>query len=304
MSVVDAARKKLRGTGLKVVFPEGNDARIREAAAILAAEDLARPILLQTDDLPKGTAAAPDVEEATLIAPILAARPKLKPPVAAKMLAKPLYLGGALVAAGAADALVAGADVPTRRVIEAASLTIGLEPGAVASSFFLMERDGAVPLLLADCALNVAPDADTLAAIGLATRANALALLGAAHLAFLSYSTGDSGAGPSVDLVRSAVETARVRAPEAALDGPVQADAALNAGIAAKKGLDGAGDANVLIFPGLDAGNIAYKLMQELGGYQAIGPCLQGFARPVCDLSRGASVDDIVAATLVTLAQV
>ena len=112
----------------------------------------------------------------------------------------------------------------------------------------------------------------------------------------LSYSTGTSGAGDSVDLVRSAAEATGFL-------GPVQADAALNPAIAAKKGL-GTGDANVLVFPDLDAGNIAYKLCQELAGAQALGPILQGFRKPVCDLSRGATVDDIVAATAVTLALV
>jgi phosphate acetyltransferase len=117
--------------------------------------------------------------------------------------------------------------------------------------------------------------------------------MGDARVALLSFSTGTSGAGDSVDLVRRAAEAT-------GFTGPVQADAALNATIAAKKGL-GSGDANVLVFPSLDAGNIAYKLCQELAGAQAIGPFLQGFARPVCDLSRGATVDDIVASTLVTI---
>ena len=118
--------------------------------------------------------------------------------------------------------------------------------------------------------------------------------LGPARVALLSYSTGRSGSGPGVEMVRAAAEATGFL-------GPVQADAALNARIAAKKGA-GAGDANVLIFPSLDAGNIAYKLAQELAGAQAIGPFLQGFRRPVCDLSRGATVADIVAATVVTLA--
>jgi phosphotransacetylase len=132
--------------------------------------------------------------------------------------------------------------------------------------------------------------------------ASAAALLGEARLALLSFATGSSGAGPSVDLVRQAADLAMEAGLSAA--GPLQADAALNPAIAARKASSGAGNANVLIFPSLDAGNIAYKLLQELAGAQAVGPFFQGFARPVCDVSRGASVDDIVAAAAVTLAQV
>lgn len=141
--------------------------------------------------------------------------------------------------------------------------------------------------------MNTDPDAGQLADIARASAASARALLGEARVALLSYSTGASGSGPSVDRVRAA---ARPRAFPA-----VQADAALNAVIGAKKGHD-APPANTLIFPDLNSGNIAYKLMQELAGAQAIGPFLQGFNRPVCDLSRGASPDDIVAATAITLA--
>ncbi|CAN0337996.1 unnamed protein product [Chrysoparadoxa australica] len=149
-------------------------------------------------------------------------------------------------------------------------------------------------LIFADCAVNVAPDADGLAAIARASETTVKALLGRAQVALLSFSTGTSGAGDSVDRVRRAAEIT-------GFAGPLQADAALNPVIAAKKGL-GAGDANVLVFPDLDSGNIAYKLTQELAGAQALGPILQGFRRPVCDLSRGTTVDDIVAATAVTLA--
>ncbi|MEM9269257.1 MAG: phosphate acyltransferase, partial [Pseudomonadota bacterium] len=215
-------------------------------------------------------------------------------------LARPMFAGAAMVAAGEADALVAGVETPTKRVIEAALMAIGLAPGVdVPSSFFLMLKEGSEPLILADCALAVAPEARELAAIAWASAASAEALLGAARVAMLSYSTGTSGAGDSVDRVREAAAALE----DLTLVGPVQADAALNPAIASKKGLEGWNEpANVLVFPALDAGNIAYKLLQELAGYDAIGPCLQGFARPVCDLSRGASAQDIVRATVVTLA--
>jgi phosphate acetyltransferase len=180
-------------------------------------------------------------------------------------------------------------------VIEAASIGIGLADGvAVASSFFLMVFPDGREMIFADCAVNVDPDAAALASIARASGASAEALLGQARVAMLSFSTGSSGAGDSVDRVRAAAEAT-------GFPGPVQADAALNAGIAAKKGM-GAGDANTLIFPSLDAGNIAYKLCQELAGAQAVGPMLQGFRRPVCDLSRGARVEDIVASAVMAVA--
>jgi len=192
--------------------------------------------------------------------------------------------------------MIAGADVPTRRVIEAASIAIGMAEGVrTVSSFFLMLFPDGREMIFADCAVNVDSDAEALADIARATAFSAQALLGEARVALLSFSTGTSGSGPSVDKVRIAAEAT-------GFAGPVQADAALNAAIAAKKGAPGAGEANVLIFPSLDAGNIAYKLAQELAGAQAVGPFLQGFARPVCDLSRGASVEDIIAATAVTIA--
>jgi phosphate acetyltransferase len=219
----------------------------------------------------------------------------MKEAIAKRMLNKPLYRAAAMVAAGEADVMVAGADSPTRRVIEAASIAIGLDEGVhMPSSFFLMCFPDGRELIFADCAVNVSPNSDELLSIAMASENTAVRLLGAANVAMLSFSTGASGTGESVDLVREAAEAG-------GYIGPIQADAALNATIAAKKGL-GQGDANVLIFPDLNSGNIAYKLCQELAGAQAIGPFLQGFKKPVGDLSRGATVDDIIAGAIITSA--
>lgn len=268
----------------RVVFPELADARVAEAAEQLAGQGICEVLGLG------------DVSEAQ-VAALVAAR-GMKDAMARRLLNKPLYQAAAMVAAGEADAMVAGADSPTRRVIEAAGMAIGLAEGVeTPSSFFVMLFPDGRELVFADCAVNVAPDAKGLADIARASQRSAGVLLGQADVALLSFSTGVSGAGDSVDLVRAAAEMS-------GFTGPVQADAALNPAIAEKKGLAGAGDANVLIFPDLDAGNIAYKLCQELGGAQSLGPFLQGFAKPVCDLSRGASVADIVAATAVTVAMV
>jgi len=282
MPVLENAYAVARARNLRVVFPEaGEDARIDEAVTRLQAEGLAVPVAL----------AEPDAAQ---LAALLATRP-MKEALARRMLQKPLIRAAAMVAAGQADVMVAGAVSPTRRVIEAASIAIGMAEGVkVPSSFFLMVFPDGHELVFADCAVNVAPDAAALADIARASAASGAALLGKARVAMLSFSSGTSGSGASVDMVRAAAELAGVI-------GPVQADAALNMAIAAAKGVEG-GDANVLIFPSLDAGNIAYKLAQELAGAQAVGPFLQGFAKPVCDLSRGASVEDIVAATAVTAA--
>lgn len=281
MPVLEKIFDVARARSARVVFPEMDDPRVAEACARLRAEGLAEPV---------GLADPTDAQLAALVE----AR-GMKEGIARRMLGKPLFRAAAMVAAGEADAMVAGADSPTRRVIEAASIGIGLAEGVdVPSSFFLMVFDGGREMIFADCAVNVDPDAAALASIAKASAASAEALLGRAQVAMLSFSTGTSGAGDSVERVRAAAEAT-------GFAGPVQADAALNATIAAKKGV-GAGDANTLIFPSLDAGNIAYKLCQELAGAQAVGPMLQGFRRPVCDLSRGATVDDIVASAVMAVA--
>ena len=282
MSVLEEARAIAAGTSTRVVFPERNDVRVAEAVRQMTEGGLCSAMDVTADPT-----------EAQVTA-LVSAR-GMKEAMARRLLQKPLYRAAAMVATGEADAMVAGADSPTRRVIEAASMAIGLADGVtIPSSYFLMVFPDGREFVFADCAVNVSPDAAALEAIARASADTATALLGEARVALLSFSTGTSGAGDSVDRVRSVAEAT-------GFTGPVQADAALNATIAAKKGLGG-GDANVLIFPSLDAGNIAYKLCQELAGAQAVGPFLQGFARPVCDLSRGASVDDIIASTLVTIA--
>lgn len=284
MDVLNQAFDTARARQARVVLPEMDDPRIAEATRRLAAEGLARPVTLE--------AARPAEAYVELL---LANRPGLKPALALRMLEKPLIRAAAMVAAGEAEVMVAGVANATRRVIEAAALAVGMAEGvATPSSFFLMLMPDGRALVFADCGVVTDPDAAQLADIARASAASARALLGEARVAMLSYSTGASGTGPSVDRVRAAAEAA-------GFPGPVQADAALNAAIGAKKGYT-APPANTLIFPDLDAGNIAYKLIQELAGAQALGPFLQGFAKPVCDLSRGASVDDIVAATAVTVA--
>ena len=216
----------------------------------------------------------------------------------------PLHVAALMVAAGEADACVAGATRPTPDVVRAALFCVGPAPGVdlISSSFVFALPDGTV-ITYGDCGVVPEPDAEQLASIAIATAATHAQLTGEEpRVAMLSYSSKGSAGGPRVELVRTATGRVRSRAPALAVDGELQFDAAWVPEVAAVKapGSPVAGRANVFVFPDLTAGNIAYKITQRLGGAQAFGPLLQGTGGVIHDLSRGCSVDDIV--TVATIA--
>ncbi len=330
MHLMDTIREKAKKNLQTVVLPESYDERMLFAAEKIVEQGLAKIIILGNPAEVRAAAEAKginltgvDIEDPASSSKLngyidafveLRKSKGLTPEEARKILTDKdnLYFAGMMVRQGDAGGEVAGATGTTGNVLKAAFQTVGTAPGikTVSSYFFMVTKTPSFGengiILFADCAVNPNPDAQALAEIAVATARNCKNFLDVdARVAMLSFSTKGSASHSDVDKVLSAIEIAKKIDPALQIDGELQADAALLPKVGEKKapGSPVAGKANVLIFPDLDAGNIGYKLVERVAGAEAIGPVIQGLAKPVNDLSRGCSVEDIVNVVAITAVQ-
>lgn len=333
MSLLETLIPKARAARRTLVLPEGHDPRVMQAAAKIARQGIAaRVIVLATpaeaaktaagisfDGLPVTLLDYPNAPEFDRLAQAFHEMRKHKgvtPEAARKALLDRLYFGNMMVRLGLADGMVAGSIASTPDMVRAAFQCVGTSPGIkTGSSFFAMElmrptASGDTVLFFADSGVNPDPTAEQLVDIAVATIQSHKALMGGqARVAMLSFSTRGSAKHPLVDKMAKATELTRARIAElglnAVVDGELQLDSAIVPDVAAKKCPDSPikGSANILIFPDLQSGNICYKITERLAGALAYGPIMQGLAKPVNDLSRGCSDDDIVGVAAITACQ-
>jgi phosphate acetyltransferase len=320
MNFMDVVRDRVRGRGLRIVYPEGVEERAVRAAALLRDQNLVKPILLgpvsQVEDLAARLGVRLDGIEVrdpashgrtAAYASVYQDLRKHKGCTAEQAAARavlPHFHAALMVHEGDADGFVSGLRSETKPFIPAFEIVKMREGYKRVSSVFIMCWPERV-LFYADCSVNIAPDAATLAEIGRATAASARAFGHEPRVAFLSFSTRDSAEHESIERVKEALRLVRAAEPTLAVDGELQFDAAFVPEIAARKCPDSplGGRANVFVFPDLNAGNIAYKITERLGGAAAVGPILQGLRKPVNDVSRGCSVQDFADVAVISAAQ-
>ncbi len=301
--ILETLRRKAADTPRRVVFPESSDPRVQEAATRFAAEGYGHAILLDGKNPPStgielwSVDDPPLLEECAQAYHAARAHKGVTLDEAREQLQDPLLFGATLVRCGKVDASVAGSVATTAEVLRAAIRAVGPAPsGSLVSSFFLMELESRV-LTYSDCGVVPDPSAEELAQIAISAAESHRRLTSEEpRVAMLSFSTKGSATGPRVEKIREATSRVRTLAPDLLVDGELQFDAAFLPQVAERKapGSAVAGRANVFVFPDLDSGNIAYKITERLAGAKALGPLLQGLAKPCMDLSRGCRVEDIV----------
>ncbi|PLT30251.1 phosphate acetyltransferase [Peribacillus deserti] len=315
-----ALKERVSGNNIKIVFPEGMDERILTAAGRLAAEGIITPILIGNIEKIQSRAEELDVtlDRAEIYDPnnfimmdelvasfVERRKGKVNEEQARTMLLDENYFGTMLVYANKADGLVSGAAHSTADTVRPALQIIKTKEGVKKTSgVFIMVREDE-KYVFADCAINIAPDSQDLAEIAVESARTASMFDIEPRVAMLSFSTKGSAKSPETQKVADAVQAAQVLDPLLVIDGEFQFDAAFVPAVAEKKAPNSPlqGNANVFVFPSLEAGNIGYKIAQRLGNFEAVGPILQGLNRPVNDLSRGCSEEDVYKLALITAAQ-
>lgn len=318
--MLKAMLERIEGKHTRIVFPEGSEPRVLNAAAKLNGEKILDPILLGNPEEIKAAALkqGANIEGIEIIDPatyeemdamvqrmVELRKGKMDADACRNALTKTNYFGTMLVAMGKADGLVGGATYSTADTVRPALQLVKTRPGShIVSSAFILVRNNE-RLVMSDCAINIMPSEDDIVEIALETVKTARVFGVEPRVALLSYSTKGSGKGEAVDKMRNAADRLKMMNVDFALEGELQFDCAVSPVVAKTKAPNSevAGTCNTFIFPNIEAGNIGYKIAQRLGGFEAVGPILQGLNAPINDLSRGCTAEEVYKVAIITAAQ-